>query len=231
MPSWTSTFEATPAGSSSPSDGDDRIRELKVAIEERMQNEHTTHNDTYSNGTVAKDWLHKSGSASAYYQSAEPDKYPDETTSLDSNAKGRLWFNPDKTELKVYDGSSWLDLIIQDLTRTFIQGTLFVGSNIGPLIIFPKVTNITKVSVRVKTAPVGSALRIDINKNGGDNSIFGTPNYIEITDGTYTATSTDIDGTNGSLAADDYLTIDIDQVGSDVSGKDLSISIVGTLGA
>lgn len=227
MPSWTNSFEASPAGDSSPSDGDDRIRELKSAIEERMRNEHTTHNDDYSNGTVEKDWLHKSGSASAYYQSEEPDTYPDGSTALDSNAKGRLWVSEDTHQLYVYDSSSntWKAVTPSAIARTHVAGTLGTGTDLTPIILVGQDRVITKVFLQVKDAPTGSALRVDLNKNGSD-SIFGTPDYVEISDGDTTGSSTDMDSTNAVLSAGDYLTVDIDQIGSDFGGSDLTITVV-----
>jgi len=227
MASWTTTFEATPAGSASPSDGDDRIRELKSAIEERMNNEHTTHNDAYSDGTVSKDWLHKSGSASAFYQSSVPTTYPDGSTALDSNAKGRLWVDEDTDILYVYDGSgNWNSVSVSALARIHVNGGLAVDTDVSPQILFGGAVTITAVYVRVRTAPDGAAIRVDLNKNGGDNSIFGTNDYVEIADGANAGNKSDMDATNSVLSAGDYLTVDIDQVGSDTAGADLVIVVV-----
>jgi len=226
MASWTTTFEATPAGSASPSDGDDRIRELKSAIEERMNNEHTTHNDAYSDGTVAKDWLHKSGSASAYYQSSAPTTYPDGSTALDSNATGRLWVDEDDNVMYIYDGSSFVTTRASAAQIILtVQGPLSTGTDLILHIPFSFSGTITNVYARVRTAPDGSALRVDINKNGGDNSIFGTNDYVEIADGANAGNKSDMDATNSVLAAGDYLTLDIDQVGSSTAGSDLALSL------
>lgn len=227
MPSWTNSFEASPAGDSSPSDGDDRIRELKSAIEERMRNEHTTHNDDYSNGTVEKDWLHKSGSASAYYQSEEPDTYPDGSTSLDSNAKGRLWVDEDNDKMYVYDGSgTWNPVTSIASFFTFsIQGIVYEATDVVPHLPIPSNLEVTSVYIRVREAPDGSALRVNIKKNGSD-SIFDSPGYVEIPDGDYSGNTSNMDETNSSLSEGDYLTVDIDQVGSDDHGSDLVVMVV-----
>ena len=76
----------------------------------------------------------------------------------------------------------------------------------------------------VGTAPTGAALVIDVNKNG--TSIYTT----QANRPTITASSNS--GGPGatpdvtSLAAGDYLTVDIDQVGSTVAGSDLTVVVI-----
>ena len=224
---WGAAFEAVPAGSSSPSQGDDAIRNLKGGIEERMKNEHTTYTGDGTSGVAASDWLHKAGSAVAWYQSSEPTTYPN-GNSLDSSAAGRLWVDSNSTTLYVYNGSSFDAIISQGLLSISIQGNLVAGTNVvGPLVI-PRGITITAVYVRVGTAPTGSGIRIGINKNGSSD-ILGTATYIQIDAAANSASETsDFDSSNKILAAGDYLTFDLDQVGSTIPGANLSIAIAGT---
>jgi len=81
---------------------------------------------------------------------------------------------------------------------------------------------IVEVEAAVGTAPTGAAVIVDVNKNG--TTIFTTQsNRPQI------AVSTFVDSAGGidvsSLADGDYLTVDIDQIGSTVAGADLVVSI------
>lgn len=84
--------------------------------------------------------------------------------------------------------------------------------------------NYTIVSVRVSvgTAPTGAAILVDVNKNG--TTIFTTQaNRPSIAISGNTATSGTINV--NTLASGDYLTIDVDQIGSTVAGSDLVVEI------
>ncbi len=105
------------------------------------------------------------------------------------------------------------------------QGTLSVTTGALRLPVEGAYT-ITGIRLMVGTAPTGTALLLDVNKNG--TTIFTTQaNRPTIAAG---ATS----GGPGaapnvtSLAAGDYLTVDIDQVGSTVAGSDLVVSVIVT---
>lgn len=78
------------------------------------------------------------------------------------------------------------------------------------------------VRAAVNTAPTGAALVVDVNKNG-------TTIYTDQSDrpsiaaGTNSATGNDPAVT--TLAAGDYLTVDVDQVGSTAAGADLTVTV------
>ena len=78
------------------------------------------------------------------------------------------------------------------------------------------------VRAAVNTAPAGAALVVDVNKNG-------TTIYTDQSDrpsiaaGTNSATGNDPAVT--TLAAGDYLTVDVDQVGSTAAGADLTVTV------
>lgn len=87
---------------------------------------------------------------------------------------------------------------------------------------------ITIVSVRasVGTQPTGASLIVDVNKNG--TTIFTTQaNRPTIA----VSTNTDLSGTPDvtTLAQGDYLTVDVDQIGSTVAGSDLTVEIEYTV--
>lgn len=102
-----------------------------------------------------------------------------------------------------------------------VTGTLTTGTSVTPALIVVAGQTITKAYAYAKTAPTGASLLIDINKNG--TSIWNTnqSNRLAIAAGDNEGNQTNFDTT--SLADEDILTIDIDQVGSTVAGADLTI--------
>lgn len=82
---------------------------------------------------------------------------------------------------------------------------------------------IQKVFLAVNTAPTGAAIIADVNRNG--TTIFtAQANRPQIAVSAFTGYSTAI---NMPLFADgDYLTVDIDQVGSTVAGSELTFHII-----
>lgn len=89
---------------------------------------------------------------------------------------------------------------------------------------FPFAATIVGVSLAVGTAPTGSSIIVDVNKNG--TTIFTTQaNRPTILAGAFN-TAAEVTNMNiTSVAAGDYITMDIDQVGSTISGADLSAFI------
>ena len=88
---------------------------------------------------------------------------------------------------------------------------------------FPFAATLIGVSAAINTAPTGSDAIFDVNKNG--TTVFTTQaNRPRILAGAYACDEvTNMDIT--SLAVGDYLTVDIDQIGSTVPGADLSLLI------
>lgn len=81
---------------------------------------------------------------------------------------------------------------------------------------------IARVEILLGTAAGGSDILFDIKKNGVSHSIFNTDAVIP--QGTLSAT---IDSfSNATLTAGDYLSVDITQIGSMVSGADLALTII-----
>lgn len=103
------------------------------------------------------------------------------------------------------------------------NGVLFTDTGTLRLPIDASYT-IIGVRLMVGTAPTGASVIVDVNKNG--TTIFTTQaNRPTI------AVSANAGGPGAtpnvtSLVAGDYLTVDIDQVGSTVAGSDLTVSII-----
>lgn len=97
------------------------------------------------------------------------------------------------------------------------DGELAAGSG-GHRFYVESDTTITKVRASVGTAPTGSAVTVDVNKNG--TSILSSA--ISIAAGANTATGT---LSTTALSAGDYLTVDIDSVGSTTAGSDLVVQV------
>lgn len=82
---------------------------------------------------------------------------------------------------------------------------------------------ITSVNIYVDTPPSGSSIAVDINKGG--STIFTDPTYRPmILSGSYSGSTTTI-GTS-TWYRGEYLTMDIDTVGSTNSGRSLVTSVV-----
>lgn len=217
---WDAAFELVPAGSDLLSTVDTAIQTHKGAIRERAEREH----NWGIAGTQAKHGWHRAGSAVAFYQSAVPTAKLDPAASaLDSDDAGRLFVDSDINVLYVWDGSAWQGLI-REIVRVSIQGTLATGTTVVPRAVLPRACKILKVTAYTGTAPTGAAILVDINKNG-TASIYSGVTRLTIAAAANAGNTTSFHAANSTLAADDTLTVDIDQVGSTVAGADMSISI------
>lgn len=161
-------------------------------------------------------------------------------TAADLNAEfdqGRTAFNStmDETTGHDHDGVnskavSYLSLSDKPSDKNAyvfpITGSLAVGSDLAPLHHDAMETGVlTEVRARLKTAPTGAALKIDINVGG--TSIWNSGNdRLSVSAGQLTGSTTTI--TNTTITKGDKLTIDIDQVGSTVAGADLIVYLIYT---
>lgn len=81
---------------------------------------------------------------------------------------------------------------------------------------------ITQVRASVGTAPTGASLIVDCNKNG--TTVFTTQsNRPTIAASGFTDLADAINVT--ALADGDYLTVDVDQIGSSVAGSNLTVQV------
>jgi hypothetical protein len=103
-------------------------------------------------------------------------------------------------------------------------GTLATGTGTARFY-FNATRTLTAVRIGVGTAPTGANLIVDVNKGG--TTIFTTQsNRPEIAASGFTDESGTVEVT--SMAAGDYLTVDIDQIGSTIAGADLVVNIYYT---
>ena len=107
-------------------------------------------------------------------------------------------------------------------TDTFtIPGNLVAGTGVARLS-FPRAATIVNVMAWVSTAPAGASIIFDVNKNG--TTIFTTQgNRPTIAAASNSDTSSTPDVT--SIAANDYLTVDVDQIGSTTPGANATVTI------
>ncbi len=138
---------------------------------------------------------------------------------------GYFRFNISTSKLQFsHDGTTYKDIGAGTATPTFtIVGTLVVGTDLTPLLIAPIALTIKKAFARIKTAPAGASIIIDINKNGTSIWAVNQANRLTIAAAANSATQTSFD--TSSLAEGDYLTLDVDQVGSTTAGADLTVEL------
>lgn len=89
----------------------------------------------------------------------------------------------------------------------------------------PFAMRLTAVRASVNTAPTGSTIIVDINEDGV--SILSTRITIDASEETSETAATPPVISDSLLANDAEITIDIDQVGSTISGKGLKIWLIG----
>lgn len=109
---WNADFDNSPKGSDAVGQMDDKIRETRQAVRERVEQEHL-----FDKNTSTQQGLHKMGSARVWLSGTEPDS-PIPTAILTETAgdesKGRLWVVTSSGvptgEVKVYDGTDWVSM-------------------------------------------------------------------------------------------------------------------------
>ena len=117
---------------------------------------------------------------------------------------------------KVHTHKGWKTLVF------CIPGTLETSTNVAPSVLADEAMTVDKVYVYVRTAPTGASIIVDVSKNGV--TIFTTQaNRPEIAIDGNTDESDTPDVT--SLAKNDRVDVDIDQVGSTVAGADLTVMV------
>ena len=100
---WNDTFETTPAGTSSVAILDNRIRELKLNVRERLQVEHnfSTHGGGSDTGTHKADVISLPGTIGVAYVNA--------TAAIEALADldGKIAFDTTLYQWKTNNGSAW----------------------------------------------------------------------------------------------------------------------------
>ena len=117
-------------------------------------------------------------------------------------------------EVLSYTGTDydWVAQPVQEFVKAYrYQDTLATSTGTKRLYL-QKAYTLKSIHAYVDTAPVGASVNIQINKNGSNLQT------ISIADGASTVSQTSL---THSIAANDYLTIDITQVGSSTTGENL----------
>jgi len=119
--------------------------------------------------------------------------------------------------------TDWNEMVdyIKGINGIFIiSGTLDVSTNVTAPLIVNKASTIKSIYARVRNASSGSDIQIDVKKNGA--SILGSD--LVISAGTNTGETTDLSDT--ALVLNDYLDVEVTQVGATGSeGDDLTVVV------
>ena len=89
----------------------------------------------------------------------------------------------------------------------------------------PYAMTLTEVRANVNTAPVGSAIQVDINEGGV--SVLSTVISIDAGETSSETAATPPVISDTSLADDAIITIDLDQIGATTAGKGLKVFLIG----
>lgn len=148
--------------------------------------------------------------------------------AISSPRDGLVIYNSTTNKLNLRASSAWGEVAgsnVHTFAFAVAGGLTATGKTLRLYNRLGSTATITEVFVSVGTAPVGAAILIDVNKNG--TTIFTNQAHRpSISAGSNTASDTGIDVS--SLANGDYLTIDIDQVGSTTTGSDLTVHVTVT---
>lgn len=87
----------------------------------------------------------------------------------------------------------------------------------------PSACTLVSCTAFVGTAPTGAAMTVDVNKNGTSVLASG----LSISAGSNSSTVTT--PTTTAMSTTDYLTVDVDSIGSTEPGRDLTVRIVYTI--
>lgn len=183
---WNETFADRPAGSRSPSFGDDDIREFKEAVYERLDKEHVM--DTGS-GLAADDGYHESGSAKGYYQSSEPTNNP-ASVALGADDAGRLYVDSATKAQYVWDGTAWVAISSGAATIVWAIDTAYSTGDVVSWggCLFGALQDSTGRSplgdVDDGTAQAGGSLTITLAAGASSESGFYNGYAVEIVSGT-----------------------------------------------
>lgn len=139
-------------------------------------------------------------------------------------AGGRLY--SESGALKWRDSSGVITVIstyaAEDLAVFNRDGTLTVTTGVKRFR-FPFAATLINASAAVNTASSGASIIADVNKNG--TTVFTTQGNRPTIAAGANATAADAVPDVTAIAAGDYLTVDVDQIGSGTAGAELSVVI------
>lgn len=114
-----------------------------------------------------------------------------------------------------------LDAMVHSVATFGTAGALVTQVGVGRFL-FPAAARIINVMLAANTAPTGASIICDVNKNG--ITVFTTQaNRPSIAVAANASSAAVPDVT--AIALGDYLTVDIDQVGSTIAGADLVVQV------
>lgn len=150
------------------------------------------------------------------------------TSSNPILATGELAVDITNKQVKVGDGTTaWNSLGYANdsgiVSFVLTEGNAFVGTNLASIGYFPYDVIITDLVLSVDTAPTGSTLVVDLNKNGA--SILSTPISIDATETNSTTAAVPYVLSSATIAVGDKLSVDIDQIGATLPGVDVQLII------
>lgn len=118
------------------------------------------------------------------------------------------------------DGPEWKSPVTSLVW--YIGGDISTGQSQGAIVTMPFGMTASSVSLRVKGAPTGAALILNLNKNG--TTIFAT--RPQVNDGSFTGGGSAA-FTVTNLEQGSVLTLDVDQIGSTFAGSGLTLMLNG----
>lgn len=146
-----------------------------------------------------------------------------QTSNPSSPAEGDAYWNSTagNKALHLYDGTRFLVANGVENYTFSKASTLTTGTGASRIYLEGSYV-IDTVRAAVGTAPTGASIICDVNKNG--TTIYTTQSgRPTIAASGFTATANSPDVT--TFAAGDYMTVDVDQVGSTIAGADLTVTI------
>lgn len=147
-------------------------------------------------------------------------------TSPDPGQAGALAWSTSTTAVMRWNGTAWNALgggggsSGGQITFSY-PGPLAVGAGQARFYV-TSAGAVTNVVASVGTAPTGSSVIVDVNKNG--STLFTTQAARPTIAASAFVDTSSVPAVT-ALAVDDWITVDIDQVGSTVAGSDLTVTI------
>ena len=161
----------------------------------------------------------RDGSGSAPQESALFTNIGDAVEAI----QAELGLNPSGAQSTVLARLDLVDTNNWRLRDIIVTGTLTVAAGVIRYK-FPVAVTILGITLAVNTAPTGAAILVDINKNG--TTIFSTQGNRPTIAISAFATAAEVTNMNTTaVAAGDYLTADVDQIGSTAAGANLVVTV------
>lgn len=190
---WNADFDISPKGSDAVGQMDDKIRETRQAVRERVEQEHL-----FDKNTSTQQGLHKMGSARVWLSDTEPDS-PIPTAILTETAgdesKGRLWVVTSSGvptgEVKVFDGTDWVSmpgstaasiltlLKTVDGTGSGLDADLWDGKELADLAL----SDVGDDATYAKTDVAGAGAANDVGDATGDSTAAKLLTLVKTVDG------------------------------------------------